>query len=99
MPTGNASYPAPFGRAADPSLAGEAFNLSTVRPLSVPDLVGLIRKAAGTDLEPDIRATARHEIPHRFLSAAKARKLLGWQPPAHRGGGAGPGRWTGTGPP
>jgi CDP-glucose 4,6-dehydratase len=66
--------------AADPSLAGEAFNLSTERPLSVLDLVRLIQDAAGTNLEPDIRATARHEIPHQFLSAAKARKVLGWQP-------------------
>ena len=66
--------------AAAPSLAGEAFNLSTERPLSVLDLVRLIQEAAGTDLEPDIRATARHEIPHQFLSAAKARKVLGWQP-------------------
>ncbi len=66
--------------AADSSLAGEAFNLSTERPLSVLELVRLIQEAAGTDLEPDIRATARHEIPHQFLSAAKARKVLGWQP-------------------
>ena len=66
--------------AADPSLVGEAFNLSTERPLSVLDFVGLIQEAAGTDLEPDIRSTARHEIPHQFLSAAKARKVLGWQP-------------------
>ena len=66
--------------AADSSLAGEAFNLSTERPLSVLELVRLIQEAAGTDLEPDIRATARHEIPHQFLSAAKARKVLGWHP-------------------
>ncbi len=66
--------------AADPSLAGEAFNLSTERPLSVLDLVRLIQEAAGTDLEPDIRATARHEIPHQLLSAAKARKVLEWEP-------------------
>ena len=66
--------------AADPSLAGEAFNLSTERPLSVLDLVRLIQEAAGTDLEPDIRATARHEIPHQLLSVAKARKVLEWEP-------------------
>ncbi|MDT5144778.1 MAG: CDP-glucose 4,6-dehydratase, partial [Mycobacterium sp.] len=28
----------------------------------------------------DIRATARHEIPHQYLSAAKARRMLGWEP-------------------
>jgi CDP-glucose 4,6-dehydratase len=66
--------------ASDASLAGEAFNFSTERPLSVLELVGLLQSAAGTDLEPDIRATARHEIPHQFLSAAKAHKILGWAP-------------------
>ena len=34
----------------------------------------------GTDLEPDIRGTATHEIDAQFLSAAKARKVLGWAP-------------------
>lgn len=66
--------------AADPALAGEAFNFSTERPLSVLDLVRMLQDAAGTDLEPDIRATARHEIDHQFLSAAKARKILQWAP-------------------
>src|SRR6201996_1591734 len=64
----------------DPTLGGEAFNFSTESPLSVLQLVGMLQAAAGTKLEPDIRATARHEIPHQYLSAAKARKMLGWQP-------------------
>ena len=66
--------------ANDASLAGEAFNFSSERPLSVLELVGLLQSAASTDLEPDIRDTARHEIPHQFLSAAKAHKILGWAP-------------------
>jgi CDP-glucose 4,6-dehydratase len=65
---------------ADPTLAGEAFNFSTERPLSVLQLVELLQAAAGTELEPDVRATARYEIAHQYLSAAKARKMLGWQP-------------------
>jgi CDP-glucose 4,6-dehydratase len=65
---------------ADRVLAGEAFNFSTERPLTVLQLVALLQAAAGTAYEPDIRATASHEIDHQFLSAAKARKVLGWAP-------------------
>jgi trk system potassium uptake protein TrkA len=32
------------------------------------------------DLQPSILATATHEIDSQFLSAAKARKVLGWAP-------------------
>ena len=63
-----------------PELAGEAFNFSTESPLTVLDLVDSIQKAAGTALEPDIQGRARHEIPHQYLSAAKARAELGWAP-------------------
>jgi CDP-glucose 4,6-dehydratase len=65
---------------ADQVLAGEAFNFSAERPLTVLQLVALLQAAAGTAYEPDIRATASHEIDHQFLSAAKARKVLGWAP-------------------
>ncbi len=34
----------------------------------------------GSDLEPDIRNEASNEIRHQYLSAAKARRVLGWQP-------------------
>jgi CDP-glucose 4,6-dehydratase len=64
----------------DAALAGEAFNFSAERPLTVLELVELLQDAAGTSLEPDVRATATHEIDHQFLSAAKARKVLGWAP-------------------
>jgi CDP-glucose 4,6-dehydratase len=63
-----------------PELAGEPFNFSTESPLSVLQLVGAIQKAAGTALEPDIQGRAQHEIPHQYLSAAKARAELGWSP-------------------
>jgi CDP-glucose 4,6-dehydratase len=66
--------------AADPTLGGQAFNFSTESPLSVLQLVEMLQAATGTQLEPDIRATARHEIPRQYLSAAKARKMLGWEP-------------------
>jgi CDP-glucose 4,6-dehydratase len=68
------------GMARDPAVVGEAFNFSTETPLTVLELVAALQEAAGTDLEPDIRATATHEIDSQFLSAAKARKVLGWAP-------------------
>jgi CDP-glucose 4,6-dehydratase len=66
--------------AADPAVIGEAFNFSTETPLTVLELVAALQQAAGTDLEPDIRGTAKNEIDSQFLSAAKARKVLGWAP-------------------
>lgn len=66
--------------AADPGVVGEAFNFSTETPLSVLELVAMIQDAAGTSLEPDVRATATHEIDSQFLSAEKARKVLRWAP-------------------
>lgn len=66
--------------AQDAALAGQAFNFSTEVPLTVLQLVDKLQQAAGTDLEPDILGTAAHEIDRQFLSAAKARKVLGWSP-------------------
>lgn len=66
--------------AAEPGLVGEAFNFSTETPLTVLELLAKIQEAAGTDLEPEILGTATHEIDSQYLSAAKARKLLGWEP-------------------
>lgn len=63
-----------------PELSGEAFNLSTGEPATVLEVLAAIQKAAGTDLEPDIRDTATHEIGRQHLSADKARRELGWEP-------------------
>ena len=68
-------------RAQDPGTAGEAYNFSTERPLSVLELIKLLGHATGqANLEPDVRASATHEIDHQFLSAEKARRVLGWSP-------------------
>lgn len=62
-------------------VSGEAFNFSPEAPVSVLELVAQIARIMGReDLEPDIRNTAQGEIPSQYLSAAKARRLLGWQP-------------------
>ena len=66
--------------AADPDIAGEAFNFSTEEPKSVLEVVELVQRAAGTDLEPDIQDRASAEIPEQHLSAGKARRVLGWEP-------------------
>jgi CDP-glucose 4,6-dehydratase len=63
-----------------PTLAGEAFNFSNETPLKVIDLVHSILTLMGSNLEPDIRNETRHEIRCQYLSAGKARRLLGWSP-------------------
>jgi len=60
---------------------GEAFNFSLEIRLTVLEVVELVLKLMGrTDLKPVIQNRASAEIREQTLSAAKARKLLGWQP-------------------
>lgn len=66
--------------AADPSLVGEAFNFSNETRFTVLDLVAKIAGVVGTELEPDVRNEASHEIRNQSLSAEKARRVLGWRP-------------------
>jgi len=66
--------------ATDPALAGQAFNFSNEEPISVLDIVDRIRGLMGSTLEPEIRNEATNEIREQYLSAAKARKVLGWRP-------------------
>ncbi len=66
--------------AENPDLAGEAFNFSNEIQLTVLQLVKIILDVMKSDLEPDICGEAAHEIKHQYLSAKKARQLLGWQP-------------------
>ena len=66
--------------AASPEIAGQAFNFSTEEPKSVLEVVELVQRAAGTELEPDIQDRASAEIPEQHLSAGKAKRILGWAP-------------------
>jgi CDP-glucose 4,6-dehydratase len=66
--------------AEDRSIAGEAFNFSNEQPISVLDLTHTILKLMDSSLEPIIRNEATNEIRRQYLSAAKARDRLGWQP-------------------
>lgn len=66
--------------AARRDLAGQAFNFSNEIQVTVLELVRHIVRLMGSDLEPDIRNEAANEIVQQYLSAAKARAVLGWQP-------------------
>ncbi len=65
----------------DPAVHGHAFNFSTEQPVSVLELTRAVLAAAGrSDLEPVIMGEASNEIAEQYLSAAKARRMLGWTP-------------------
>ena len=66
--------------AGNPELRGEAFNFSNEIQITVIDLVRRILALMGSNLEPDIKNQASNEIRHQYLSAEKARKMLGWAP-------------------
>jgi len=61
-------------------LYGEAFNFSNEIQVTVLELVEKILALMESDLKPDIRNEASHEIRHQYLSAAKARHKLNWSP-------------------
>lgn len=64
--------------AARPELRGEAFNFSNELQITVLELVQNIQKLMNSDLPLDVRNEASNEIRHQYLSAAKARQMLGW---------------------
>lgn len=67
--------------AKEPGLKGEAFNFSNENQVTVSQLVEKILAATGrSGLKPTVLNTARHEIKHQYLSATKARAVLGWKP-------------------
>ncbi len=66
--------------AADGTLRGAGFNFSNEIQITVTDLVGNITKRMNASLCPDIRNQASNEIRHQYLSAERARKVLGWSP-------------------
>ena len=66
--------------AKNPGLRGEAFNFSNELQVTVLDLTHKILALMGSDLEPEVRNEASNEIKHQYLSAAKARRILDWEP-------------------
>jgi CDP-glucose 4,6-dehydratase len=66
--------------AAHPEGKGEAFNFSNEDQVSVIALVERITSLMDADVEPEIRGETTNEIRAQYLSAEKARTVLGWQP-------------------
>lgn len=66
--------------AARPELKGEAFNFSNEIQVTVSEIVEKILQLMNSPLTAEIRNEASNEIRHQYLSAEKARRLLGWKP-------------------
>jgi CDP-glucose 4,6-dehydratase len=66
--------------ARDPDLRGQAFNFSNEIQVTVLELVERLLRLMNSKLEPEVRSEATNEIRHQYLSAAKAREKLNWQP-------------------
>lgn len=64
----------------DSNLRGTAFNFSTESQVSVLEIVKLISAKMGFAHEPEILNEASNEIRHQYLSAQRARTMLGWKP-------------------
>jgi CDP-glucose 4,6-dehydratase len=65
----------------DPELWGRAYNLSIENPVSVLQITDKILDVMGrSDLRPIILNQAKAEIAEQYLSAARARSELNWQP-------------------
>jgi CDP-glucose 4,6-dehydratase len=62
--------------------AGEAFNAGGDEPHAVGEVVRLVCRLAGTDVEPDIRGvgTPDGEIDRQYVDSSKLRALTGWTP-------------------
>jgi len=61
---------------------GEAFNAGSGRPHPVREVVELIARIAGTDVELDIRGSGNPpgEIDRQYVDPAKLREVVGWEP-------------------
>ncbi len=61
---------------------GEAFNAGSGRSYAVREVVDLICRIAGTEVQPDIRGkgTPHGEIDRQYVDTTKLRELTGWAP-------------------
>jgi CDP-glucose 4,6-dehydratase len=63
------------------NIHGEAFNFSNELQITVLELVKKIISLMGKEnIEPEVLGIAKNEIKHQYLSAKKAREMLGWSP-------------------
>ena len=77
-----AAYIAIWGALGDEGAGGEAFNAGGGHPRRVGDVVELICRLAGTDVEPEIRGdgTPTGEIDRQWVDHTKLTELTGWKP-------------------
>ncbi|NLB60834.1 MAG: NAD-dependent epimerase/dehydratase family protein, partial [Clostridiales bacterium] len=61
-------------------IGGEAFNFGNEKQFTVLEVVQKILYAMNSDLEPIILNQGSNEIKSQYLSAEKARRVLGWKP-------------------
>tara|TARA_B110000503_G_scaffold35328_1_gene57742 strand:- start:20161 stop:21180 length:1020 start_codon:yes stop_codon:yes gene_type:complete len=66
--------------ASDPSLKGEAFNISNQKPITVIELVDKILAEMDSTLTPEIMNEASNEIREQYLDASKVNTMLNWEP-------------------
>lgn len=64
----------------NPSIHGEAFNFSNEIQMTALDVVKKVLEKMDSAFEPRILGVATNEIPHQYLSAEKASRVLGWAP-------------------
>jgi CDP-glucose 4,6-dehydratase len=64
----------------NPALHGHAFNFSNEIQITVLDLVERISKLMDKTIPPVVLNQATNEIRHQYLTAEKARRVLGWSP-------------------
>ena len=70
-----------------PEVAGTALNFAAGARLSVIDVVRRILALMGSELQPVVLSLPLKEIPEQRVSAARARRLLGWRPRVSVDGG------------
>lgn len=66
--------------AGSPQLKGQAFNFSNEIQVSVREIVERISSMMNSKYPPAIRNEVTNEIRHQYLTAEKARRILGWKP-------------------
>jgi UDP-glucose 4-epimerase len=60
--------------------SGQILNIGTGRPTTVRELFDAIASILGYDGEPTLEPARKGELESIFLSCAKAREVLGWEP-------------------
>jgi len=65
---------------SDPTIAGEAFNISKDQPVSVLEITRRMMKIGNSKLEPVVQNTASLEIEKQYLNSKKMREQFNWYP-------------------